>query len=247
MEPNKPDTRQIIERLEKLERQNRGLKQATAVALLILSSLVLMAQTSAQKVVEANAFFLVDQNGNRRAELSMTQGAPGLIIYGTGKGRVSLVAGKGGSGLSLEEPGGKASALLNVVAGASLSLTDDKGSMRLNVHKANPSLYLAGLDGTASLNVVGPSAPYLSLDGSDGQQAFLNHSGLMINGGANGMATLVAAKQGGPALAITDSEGFRSVLGVTKTVVKSTGEQRQTSAAALTMFDKGGTVTWQAP
>ena len=57
MEPNKPDTRQIIERLEKLERQNRGLKQATAVALLILSSLVLMAHTSAQKVVEANAFF----------------------------------------------------------------------------------------------------------------------------------------------------------------------------------------------
>jgi len=206
-----------------------------------------MAQTSTHKAVEANAFFLVDQKGNRRAELSMREGAPGLTMYGTGKGKVWLVAGEGGSGLRLEEPDGKGVALLQVIAGPSLLLTDDKGTVELNVYKASPSLHLDGVNGTASLNIVGRTGPALSLDGVDGLSSYLNPDGLSINGGEKGFASLAVVNGLGPGLAITDSQGFRSVLGVTKTVVKSTGEQRQSSAAALTMFDKEGTVTWQTP
>jgi hypothetical protein len=189
-----------------------------------------MAQTSSHKAVEANAFFLVDQDGTRRAELSMTHGVPGLTIYGTRKEKVWLAAGKNGSILSLEEPDGKASASLDVGGGSSLTLTDDKGTVALRVYKASPSLWMDGVDGTASLNTVG-SGPALSLDGVKGQHSFLNTIGLMVRG-----------ERG-----VTDSQGFRSVLGVTKTVSTGTGEQHQTSAAALTMFDKEGKVIWSAP
>ena len=126
--------------------------------------------------MEANAFFLVDQDGTRRAELSMTHGVPGLTIYGTRKEKVWLAAGKNGSILSLEEPDGKASASLDVGGGSSLTLTDDKGTVALRVYKASPSLWMDGVDGTASLNTVG-SGPALSLDGVKGQHSFLNTIG----------------------------------------------------------------------
>jgi hypothetical protein len=246
VEPNNSDTQGILERLEKLERQKRRLKLGAAVPVLILISLVLMAQTSSHKAVEANAFFLVDQDGTRRAELSMTHGVPGLTIYGTRKEKVWLAAGKNGSILSLEEPDGKASASLDVGGGSSLTLTDDKGTVALRVYKASPSLWMDGVDGTASLNTVG-SGPALSLDGVKGQHSFLNPIGLMVRGERGGVAVLGVVKDAGPALAVTDSQGFRSVLGVTKTVSTGTGEQHQTSAAALTMFDKEGKVIWSAP
>jgi hypothetical protein len=52
---------------------------------------------------------------------------------------------------------------------------------------------------------------------------------------------------GPDAVAVHDTHGFESILGVAATVTPATGESRQSSAAALTMFDKNGKVMWQAP
>ena len=48
-------------------------------------------------------------------------------------------------------------------------------------------------------------------------------------------------------LKIQDSEGFSSALGVAETVTVRTGEKHRSSAGTLTLFDKKGNVTWQAP
>lgn len=247
MEPINSETQGILERLEKLERQNRRLKQAAAIAILVLSSLVLMAQNSTRKTVEANAFFLVDENGNRKAELSMTGDAPTLTMYGTGEGKVTLVTGEGASSLILQEPDGKGTAWLSAGASSSLSLTDDKGTAGLQVSKARPSLWMDGVDGTASLNSVGGFGPTLSLDGVGGLSSSLFPDALGIRSREDGDALLRVDKGHGPYFAIMDRQGFRSVLGVTETVGRETGEQHQKSAAALTMFNKEGKVIWSAP
>ena len=49
------------------------------------------------------------------------------------------------------------------------------------------------------------------------------------------------------ALRIEDTQGFKSVMGVAQSVGTRTGMQQQSSAAALTMFDKEGKVIWRAP
>jgi hypothetical protein len=205
----------MLERLEKLERQNRRLKQIGAAALIALSSLILVAQTTTHKTIEANAFVLVDENGSHRAEMSMAGGIPGLTIYGTGKGNVWLGAGEDGAFVSLQGVGGgmpKTLATLRAEGrGAYLSLIGEDG----------------GPSGRASIDLrkAGPSLSLETQSGNLGASSSLNPDALVIQ----------------------DEEGFHSVLGVASTVGTRTGEKHQTSAAALTMFDKEGRVIWRAP
>jgi hypothetical protein len=52
----------------------------------------------------------------------------------------------------------------------------------------------------------------------------------------------------GPRLELNDrKEGFRSILGVSKTTVVSTGEERKRSAASLVFLGRKGTLLWSAP
>ena len=70
----------VMERLEKLEKQNRGLKQAGAVALIVVAAILLMGQAATKKTVEANEFILKDASGKVRAKLFMKEG-PDLVFY----------------------------------------------------------------------------------------------------------------------------------------------------------------------
>jgi hypothetical protein len=63
---------EMQDRLLKLEKQNRRLKQLGAVALIGVTLLVAMGQAPAKKTVEANEFILRDDSGNIRARLFMT-------------------------------------------------------------------------------------------------------------------------------------------------------------------------------
>ena len=58
-----PDWTAVVERLEKLERQNRRMKQVGAVALIIAAAVLLMGQASPNRTVEANEFVLQDESG----------------------------------------------------------------------------------------------------------------------------------------------------------------------------------------
>ena len=79
------------ERLGKLEKQNHRLKQMGVAALVVVASLVAMAQDSPKKVVkadivyanevEANKFVLKDENNKIRAMLSVEIGNPLFSLY----------------------------------------------------------------------------------------------------------------------------------------------------------------------
>jgi hypothetical protein len=51
----------------------------------------------------------------------------------------------------------------------------------------------------------------------------------------------------GPALDISDSEGYKTTVGVSDTYLPQTGDNHKTSAAAITLFGKDGKVIWTAP
>ncbi len=51
----------------------------------------------------------------------------------------------------------------------------------------------------------------------------------------------------GPALHMSDSEGYQAIVGTAETQSSKSGETQKTSAAAITLFGKGGRVIWTAP
>jgi hypothetical protein len=128
---------------------------------------VLMARIASHRIVEANAFYLVDENGHRRAELSMKRDEAQLSIYQEN-------------------------------------------------HEAGIFLHGAG----------NGESPFIELTkGSD----------------ANSFALIFPNM-----LHVSDDRGFSSMLGVSRIETTGTGEYHETSAASLTLFQKG-ILIWQAP
>jgi len=85
-----PDTRTIVERLTQLETQNRRLKRILLVALIFISSIVLMGQASQTnniinakgKMIAAEGFVVEDANGLARATLTLgPNGDPDLVFW----------------------------------------------------------------------------------------------------------------------------------------------------------------------
>ncbi len=85
----------VVERLEKLEKQNRRLRAGGAVFMLAVASLILMGQAPSQsKTIEAQEFILRDGNHKARAKLSLVEGTPMLSLYDANENvRARLVAG----------------------------------------------------------------------------------------------------------------------------------------------------------
>lgn len=69
-----------MNRLERLEKQNRRFKQIGALALILVGSVLLMGQNSARRTVEANEFLLKDENGKSRAEWVVSPSVTALIF-----------------------------------------------------------------------------------------------------------------------------------------------------------------------
>ena len=80
---NQPTMETVVRRLDRVERENRRMKQAGAVALAVIGAVVLMGQaTKVPKWVEAEKFIIRDANGKLRGELGMQGELPGLsLIY----------------------------------------------------------------------------------------------------------------------------------------------------------------------
>jgi hypothetical protein len=70
---------------------------------------------------------------------------------------------------------------------------------------------------------------------------------LQLFGSNRSTIRLDATQEIGPAVTITDEQGFSQVLGSASLQTTRTGEQHRTSAASLTLFGKDGKVLWSAP
>ncbi|HEY7675465.1 MAG TPA: hypothetical protein VIG69_00225 [Candidatus Methylomirabilis sp.] len=137
----------VVERLERLERQNRTLRRGGVAALALAGAAVLMGQaTPAGQTVEAEGFILRGPNGKARAELAMRGGEPRLILrdanekeqvrlavsadgsptltfyYNDWRPNLMLKAGGVGPALTFFDKEGKTGAVLGVYSDGSPSL-----------------------------------------------------------------------------------------------------------------------------
>ena len=121
-----PNWTAVVERLEKLERQNRRLKQAGAVALILAAAVLLMGQVPSHRTVEANEFVLKDGDGRMRARLYMQAPrmvSPALEFYDLdGVKRVSLDVQYSGSGISFYDEEGTQEITLGQTLNSALGL-----------------------------------------------------------------------------------------------------------------------------
>jgi len=90
MEPGTSEFAAVMNRLERLEIQNRRFKQIGALALILLGSVFLMGQASPPRTVEATRFVLKDANGKSRTEWTASPSVAALI-FDDAAGYASLV------------------------------------------------------------------------------------------------------------------------------------------------------------
>ena len=140
-----PDWTAVVARLEKLERQNRRMKQAGAVALILAAAVLLMGQAPATRTVEANEFVLKDSSGTVRGRFSTYEQNTHLWLYdANGKSRMWLHVG----GLVLWDNDGKTRAALSMNEEETiLDLVGTNGSgAHLGIDVDGPGLILSDKD-----------------------------------------------------------------------------------------------------
>jgi hypothetical protein len=131
-----PDVGTLVERMARLEKENRRTKQLCAVLLILISALVLMGQASPNRTVEANEFILRDEQGRTRAWLHMEADGPYFTLTdASGKGRLGLtVRETEGTGISMYDPYGKIRVALGEGrTGRSLAFYGDNGEQQVTI------------------------------------------------------------------------------------------------------------------
>jgi hypothetical protein len=156
MESNNAEMQQVMERLARVEKQNRWLVRGGVALVLCCASLLLMAPKPSARTIEAQSFVLRDDAGSVRAELHMKDKGPELALYPAYAGPKAAVK----VGLSLNEDGPelvlyggpkKMSAVLTAGdQGADLylgSAEDGHASAELRADKDGPNLSLKDSEG----------------------------------------------------------------------------------------------------
>lgn len=256
---------EVVKRLERLERDNRRLKRLATVALIIATALgaIYAAQPVPDKMT-AHEIDVVDTAGRVRIKLAVshmekdsgghTYEGPNVALYDA-------------NGVKREEIGGYLS-----LFGPQLTMFDDHGNQAVSLDGGNcppvclgPSLALEKGNTSAVLSTVGTNlGPQLFLGGVPGKGPTIELwsrtrpnilKGLLGKSQDNTQEktplpdVLISDYNDGPAISLTDGQGFSMNLGSSGTVNSRTGETQQTSAASITMFgnDKDHHVIWKAP
>ncbi len=76
-----PEIQSIVERLEKVEKQNRQMKRVALGASLLAVAFAVMGAQGSPRPVVAERFVVVDANGTERAVLGMAERGPALRLY----------------------------------------------------------------------------------------------------------------------------------------------------------------------
>jgi len=223
-----------------------------------------LAQDEPQKVIEAQEFRVVDEDGNTLAILDGLFGGSLRLTGGDGEveinsstssfipdesvlprlvlqpNRIHLRNEEGTRDIQLDRDG--------VITAKGFVLKDSEGRRRANLGMDifGPGLSLYDTEGNIKTEVE-PGLIVLAEDLlSKGPSLRLSISSLMISPD-DARASLFIEGGARPKIQITDEEGFQAVLGSTGTVETRTGRTNQTSAASLILFDKDSKVIWSAP
>ena len=167
------DWQKLVNRIERLERQNRFFRLISLLALILFSSVLLMAQSRQDGPLTAGRFELVDRTGKIRAALGMTASGPALLLVDEkGATRVSLNTTETGSSLKLYDAFGEIEGGAFEVDASSrqFRLYDKPGKIRagLLVGSDGPALLLADAGGKPRISLDVEEEPGLSIIGSTG-------------------------------------------------------------------------------
>ncbi len=196
-----PTMQTLERRLDRVERENRRLKQVGVVVLAVIAAVMLMghgAPRKVAKVVEAEKFVLRDADGRVRGRLhTKPDGTAGLSLLDKGgTRRIALSVSPKGSGFEVYEKTGPLRALLGLASDGTVGLVlNDK------LEKRSIALY-AGSDWLPMLKLLGSKEEvYIELSVlSDGPS--LNLRGVRGSG-----ARLVAESDRLPSLTLSDKGG----------------------------------------
>jgi hypothetical protein len=266
MTPSMTELEAVIERVGKLERQNRRMKRAGAVALILATAVFLMGQGASKKTVEANEFILKDASGKVRGRFGMDlslNGGPQLSLLDSNGDKRALLDVGDSAGLTLNHRSGKNVESVVLVAGNDgLSLYFGKNlraAAKLTMDQFGPDLAFFDANAKKRLNlqVVNadsspgiPSESGIALYDTAGKL----RAGLDVRADAQGSGLFFvdsAGKAGASldekSLKLSDNEGFQTTIGTMDLVTPRTGETHKTSAASVVMFGKDKTLLWKAP
>ncbi len=252
-----PSLAGIVSRLERVERENRRLKQISAVVSLLATVVLIMGQARPDRTIEAQKFVLTDSHGNKRADLAMVFDRPTLTLRDANGLPLVAMAGGDYSFLTLNRARSKEQVTISANkdfyglllyderiqrAGVAvwkgipgLTLYDEKGTERagLDLKQSGPMLRLVDANSKAGFNMwVAPlgAGPDFSMYDASGE--------LRVN---------LVAPDSGPSLKLADHNGYSAIFGSTDLITPSTGRKEMTSAASLALFGKDNKVLWSAP
>ena len=234
MEPEASDWQAVVGRLEKLERQNRRLKQVGAVVLILAAAVLLMGQALPYQTVEANEFVLKDsRSGKVRGRFHMYGNDPQLwLMNENGQNRAVFGMGAGGSELTLFHPNG--------IIGASLNM-----ACFISPGQCHPTLDLRDQDENYEVVLrthVGGSTIRLGEVYQLKSKLEQTLNAVQATPGAN-----ISLNADGISLELQDREGFMTTIGTANLVTFRSGETHKTSAASVILFDKDKNLLWKAP
>jgi hypothetical protein len=239
-----PEMQAILQRIERLEAENRRLKRLGVLALVLLGAIFLMAQTPrAPKSVEANSFVLHDADGRIRARLAFCASSPCLTLLDANEHAVTTLDGAGLKTQML---------VLNDLKGKAWGVLANYATLKTKVG-GGPSLSLFGPNGENQAELrIEPDGPTLAFSDTDGKRLLVArvfrgspHFWLADHGEMPRLALSLSGSE--PSITVSDAEGFETKIGTTDLVTTRTGETNKTSAASLVLFGKDNKVLWRAP
>ncbi len=227
---SEPELNDIKQRVLLLEKGNRRHLAAWAVLAVAATLLACADYLPGQpRVIEAREFVVVDGAGNKRASLSATEAGGRLRLYLRDSGFLVGANDSRGAGNHIElgpDLSGK---------GMFLALYGPRKQQELRVGSEGR------VSGKGLLRKLQDATPEASLWLKDSQVELSLESP-----DRKGSVELRASNEG-ISLTLKDSNGFRSVIGMTPLVTPTTGETHKTSAVSFVMFDKDGKVIWRVP
>ncbi len=181
----------------------------------------------------APSLVLADKEGRTGALVDVPADGSRLGLFYDGVARAGIGFGPGGSQLNLYADDGKDHATLSLTPDGSTGLTfhDQDGKQRVALgvlpnSASGLSLFDKGANHRATLSVVSDGSPRLELFDPAGVRR----------------ANLALSSDGLPALQLEDKGQPRAVLGA-----GSDGKRKASSPSSLLLFDKDGSVVFQAP
>ena len=218
MSPQQQEWTAVINRLDKLEKQNHRMKRLAALALVSIGAILLLTcQRSPNRTIEAQELIIKDGSGRVRGRWTTDDNGPQLVLFAESRKPQASLGTEFGPFLVLYDTDGKARAKLavNTLVGPILTFYSASGKGGRSRQTEFDRLLDQALG-----KAFGPKPA-----GTDGVVTDLSESGL----------------------AIFDEEGFETRIGRTDLATPRTGETYTTSAASIALLDKEKKVLWKAP